>query len=281
MKVWIPRNIGEIPSLKLTWHPKITLGKGDSYWKPSFFGAMLVSGSVTPKKTRFLGFHGCFTQQFWWILRLLRSSKTWVTLKVFGHPGIPVFPPWVSWSTNEKHGKTTAKSWLTDHVCELNVRITWSKLEPSNSSKKACRLQRTVFVFNGCFKLFYFIYGKNYAKNDVVKHNMRDVCFFTSVEAAILILEKQGWSKRKQQNHDVILIWWIQWECWQQKSVDRLRSRSSGQQNLPALRKNNPWTGKSTYTPITNMTMETLLFEDVSSIQKRSDFPLSFSLSGM
>ena len=48
------------------------------------------------------------------------------------------------------------------------------------------------FVFNGCFNLFYFIYGKNDAKNDVVKHNMRDVCFFTSVEAAILILEKQG-----------------------------------------------------------------------------------------
>jgi len=35
-----------IPSLKLTWHLKITPGKGDSYWKPSFFGAMLVSGRV-------------------------------------------------------------------------------------------------------------------------------------------------------------------------------------------------------------------------------------------
>jgi len=42
--------------------------------------------------------------------RLLRSSKTWVTLKAFGHPGSPVFPPWVSWQQQEKQGKTTAKS---------------------------------------------------------------------------------------------------------------------------------------------------------------------------
>ena len=41
-----------LPSLKLTWHLKITAGKGDCYWKPSFLGAMLLSGRVglqTPK----------------------------------------------------------------------------------------------------------------------------------------------------------------------------------------------------------------------------------------
>jgi len=36
-------------SLKLTFsHLKIDPGKGDSYWKPSFLGAMLAAGSVTP-----------------------------------------------------------------------------------------------------------------------------------------------------------------------------------------------------------------------------------------
>ena len=36
-----------LPSLKLTWHLKIHhWKKGDSYWKPSFLGAMLVSGRV-------------------------------------------------------------------------------------------------------------------------------------------------------------------------------------------------------------------------------------------
>ena len=38
---------GVVPSLKLTWHLKITPGKGDSYSKPSFLGAMLVLGRVT------------------------------------------------------------------------------------------------------------------------------------------------------------------------------------------------------------------------------------------
>ena len=36
-------NFGGVPSLKLTKHLKIA-GKGDSYWKPPFLGAMLVSG---------------------------------------------------------------------------------------------------------------------------------------------------------------------------------------------------------------------------------------------
>ena len=44
-----------IPSLKLTyilW--KSTPGKGDSCWKPSFLGAMLVSGSVKHHKTELI-----------------------------------------------------------------------------------------------------------------------------------------------------------------------------------------------------------------------------------
>ena len=39
-------NLFVLPSLKLTYPLKIDPGKGDSYWKPSFLGAMLVSGSV-------------------------------------------------------------------------------------------------------------------------------------------------------------------------------------------------------------------------------------------
>jgi len=35
-----------IPSLKVTYPLKIEPGKGDSYWKASFLGAMLVSGRV-------------------------------------------------------------------------------------------------------------------------------------------------------------------------------------------------------------------------------------------
>ena len=31
---------------QLTWHLKITTGKGDRYWKPPFLGAMLASGRV-------------------------------------------------------------------------------------------------------------------------------------------------------------------------------------------------------------------------------------------
>ena len=43
----LKKNIGSIPSLKWTYSLKIDLcGKGDSCWKPSFLGAMLVSGSI-------------------------------------------------------------------------------------------------------------------------------------------------------------------------------------------------------------------------------------------
>ncbi len=38
-----------VHSLKLTYPLKIDPGKGDSDWKPSFLGAMLVSGSVGPQ----------------------------------------------------------------------------------------------------------------------------------------------------------------------------------------------------------------------------------------
>ena len=191
--------------------------------------------------------------------RLLRSSKTWVTLKAFGHPGSPVFPPWVSWQQQEKQGKTTAKSWLTVNVCELNVRITWSKLAQSNS-RILCRLQRlqlTIFVFNGCFNLFY-LYMVRWCKR-WCRETTRGMCIFYILEAAFFFGAQQGWSKLKQQNHDVILIWWIQWRMLATKIRPKpFRSRWFGIKVLRstkpaiALRNNNPWTGKSMYTPITN-----------------------------
>ena len=37
--------------------PEKTLGKGDSYWKPSFPGSMLIFGSVKKKLTTIFVFH--------------------------------------------------------------------------------------------------------------------------------------------------------------------------------------------------------------------------------
>lgn len=128
--------------------------------------------------------------------RLLRSSKTWVTLKAFGHPGSPVFPPWVSWQQQEKQGKTTAKSWLTVNVCELNVRITWSKLAQSNS-RILCRLQRlqlTIFVFNGCFNLFY-LYMVRWCKKWCPETQHEVFVFFTVLKRHIFFGAQQGFSQ--------------------------------------------------------------------------------------
>ena len=41
-----------IPSLKPTWHLKIDPGKGDSCWKPSVLGDMLVSWRLTQMKCK-------------------------------------------------------------------------------------------------------------------------------------------------------------------------------------------------------------------------------------
>ena len=69
-----------IHSLKLTWHLKITPGKGDSYWKPSFLGAMLVLGNVrfgcfnvTTLEVKFhhgfVGWWATSFTHFFWVVR--------------------------------------------------------------------------------------------------------------------------------------------------------------------------------------------------------------------